>query len=276
MHKANSNLLNEILETVPDGSIENIVIGKHWTAVSLYVRNTRLCGLASTIQNESPGWDGHFKAVSKPANEISAKLLASKLSNQHYAEHTALSSIAAATLNALLQYPFSENLTDNRLPFKTMECNAEDLIIRYGKDHRVAVIGHFPFTDRIKSAAGHLDVLEFDPKPGDLPADAAPDVIPKADMVAITGMTWINGTLESLLTLCAPSAVVIVLGASTPLSPVLFSRGIQYLCGALVKDIDPVMQAVANGLVYRQIIPAGLQLITIHRQEITQQDNPYP
>lgn len=130
----------------------------------------------------------------------------------------------------------------------------------------MAVVGHFPFTERVRAISAHLDVLELNPTTGDLPASAALDVIPQADLVAITGMSFINHTVENLLKLCSPLASVLVLGASTPLSPVLFDYGVDYICSAIVEEIDPVLQAVANGAHYPQIVRAGLRLVTVHKR----------
>ncbi|MFN2149618.1 MAG: Rossmann-like domain-containing protein, partial [Anaerolineales bacterium] len=110
-----------------------------------------------------------------------------------------------------------------------------------------------------------LSVLSSNPRPGDLPASAAPQVIPSADLVAITGMTLINHTLESLLELCSRQALVMILGPSTPLSPVLFDHGVDLLSGSLVTDRNAVMQVAGQGGNFRQIHRAGVRLVTVER-----------
>jgi uncharacterized protein (DUF4213/DUF364 family) len=69
-------------------------------------------------------------------------------------------------------------------------------------------------------------------------------------VVAITGTTLINHTLESLLDL-ARGKVVIVLGPSTPLSPVLFDHGVSYVCGSLVEDPVAALRCVSEGESFR-------------------------
>ena len=124
-----------------------------------------------------------------------------------------MASVGMAAVNALLprNYQF------------TGEANAEQLIFQHGLGKRVALVGHFPFVPHLREQLNHLDVLELDPQPGDLPASKAPDVLPGADMVAITAMTLLNGTLESMLALCSPGAFVILLGPSAPLTPLMFA-----------------------------------------------------
>ena len=127
------------------------------------------------------------------------------------------------------------------------------------------MIGSFPFVPRLRPRVGELLVLEQNPGSDELPASDAPEVLPRADVVAITGMTFVNHTLEDLLALCAPGATVLVMGATTPLSPVLFDHGVDILSGSLVTEIEPVLHAVQQGATFRQIHKAGVQLVTLQR-----------
>jgi len=89
-------------------------------------------------------------------------------------------------------------------------------------------------------------------------------VIPQADVVAITGTALINHTFGELVSLCRPDAYVIVLGGSTPLSPVLFHYGVHAVSGTRVVDIPAVLQAVSQGATFRQI--PGKRLLTMELQ----------
>lgn len=151
-------------------------------------------------------------------------------------------------------------------PERIDEEQAESLLARYGANRTVALIGHFPFVPRLRSNVGELQVLELRPLQGDLPADMASEVLPKADVVAITSMALINRTLESLLELCAPEALVVVLGPSTPMSPVLFEYGIDILAGSQIIDIEGVLRAVCQGGNFRQVHRAGVKLIAQQRE----------
>ena len=106
---------------------------------------------------------------------------------------------------------------------------------------------------------------EREPADGDLPASAAADILPQADVVAITGMSLVNHTLDDLLELRSPEAKTLLLGASTPLSPVLFEYGIDFLSGSIVTAIDPVLAAVRQGANFRQIHKAGVRLVTMQQ-----------
>jgi uncharacterized protein (DUF4213/DUF364 family) len=166
------------------------------------------------------------------------------------------SSIGMAAYNALLEV--DEAACTVR--------NAEDLIVERGAERRVAIVGHFPFTERVRKTAAECWVLELEPVPGDLPAEQASDVIPEADVVALTGTSLLNGTFDGLMALCRDDAYVIVLGPSTPLSPVLLDVGADAVCGTLVTDADRVVQAVSQGAHFRQIKQAGgVSLLTLEK-----------
>jgi uncharacterized protein (DUF4213/DUF364 family) len=164
-------------------------------------------------------------------------------------------SIGFAALNALLEVDETA----------CVNVNAEEIILRQvaGASRRVAIVGHFPFVPRIRAVAEVCWVLELNPGPGDLPADQAPAVIPQADVVAITGMTLLNGTFEGLVTLCQPDAFVLLLGPSTPLSPLLFDYGVDAISGAVISDIGPALAAISQGANFRQI--PGRRLLTMMR-----------
>ncbi|GAB4537623.1 MAG: hypothetical protein Kow0063_24630 [Anaerolineae bacterium] len=144
-----------------------------------------------------------------------------------------------------------------------VEINAEQVIARHGAGKRVAVVGHFPFIPRLREQVGKLWVLELRPVGDDLPADAAADVIPQADVLAITGTTLLNRTFEGLMALRRPEALVLVLGPSTPLSPVLFEHGVHILSGSVVEDTASVLRAVSQGANFRQIHQQGVRLVTM-------------
>ena len=110
-----------------------------------------------------------------------------------------------------------------------------------------------------------MNVLEKDPQPGDFPSEVAPEIIPKAAVVAITATSLINRTIYELLSLCSPDAIVILLGPSTFLSPVLFGYGIDLLCGSVVEAIEPVLKTVKQGGTFRQVHQAGVRLVSVAR-----------
>ena len=77
----------------------------------------------------------------------------------------------------------------------------------------------------------------------------------------------INHTFEQLLKLRRPDARVLVLGPSTPLSPVLFDYGVQILSGAIVEDVGAVLRGVSQGADFQQLHKLGVRLVTLLKGE---------
>ena len=247
-------ILDELINSALDCDVINVCIGMHWTAVVVESNDGRKCGLASTA------FMGHSHTSEPDVPEAGCLELksGSELVKLSCSNTPVLASVGVAALNALLPIPTQD----------WEEANAEDVLTRHGDGKRVVMIGHFPFVERLRSNVGELVILEKDPGPDDLPAQAAHEVIPNADVVAITSMTVINHTLDELINLCNPEAFVMLLGPSTPLSPLLFERGIDVLSGAIVEEVDPVLRVVMQGGNFRQVHHAGVRLVNISNTSI--------
>lgn len=67
-----------------------------------------------------------------------------------------------------------------------------------------------------------------------------------------------------MVALCHPDSFIVVLGASAPLSPVLFEYGVHAISGTVVIDKQAVLRCVSQGAVFRQL--AGIRLLTMVRE----------
>ena len=230
-----------------DAPVRQILVGAFWTAVVLDT-DPPSCGLASTLRAETGGaWPPVVRAGL--LMEKSGRELADMLRSERILE----ASIGMAAANALLE------VGESALP----EVNADQIILEWGAGRNVAIVGHFPFIDRVREAAANCWVLELHPGPGDLPAHQAAEVLPRADVVALTGTSLVNHTFDDLMDLCRPDAFVLLLGPSTPLSPVLFDMGLSALSGTVVDDVERVLLSVGQGATFRQIKRrGGLRLLT--------------
>ena len=112
-------------------------------------------------------------------------------------------------------------------------------------------------------------MLEKRPVGGDLPAEMAAEVLPQADVAAITGTSLINHTFERLMKLCRPDALVIVLGPTAPLSPVLFNYGVDVISGTQVVDAEAVLRYIGLGATFKQVKGHGVRLLTMVRGRTT-------
>jgi len=235
------DLLASLKEDAPVKEVRTCI---HWTAVV-----SRHCGLASSAHYEGHAHGGGAVRGVGTLHELSALELA------QYARSDLLleASIGVAAVNSLLN-------VDEAC---CVELNAEAWLTEKGQGKRVAVVGSFPFIPRLRDQVGELWVLERRPSEGELLAEEASQVLPLADVVAITGTALINDTLDDLLALCREDSSVMVLGPSTPLSPVLFDHGVDVVSGTQVVETDLVLRLISQGATFRQVKGPGVRLLTM-------------
>jgi uncharacterized protein (DUF4213/DUF364 family) len=236
-------IIDELLNSLRTGaSARDIRQGQFQTAVL-----TRRCGLASTPHD--PGPHHHRFAVAEAGRLL--EKTASELASLANSDSLHEAAIGMAAMNSLIE-------VDEK---RCVELNAGDLIAEKGLDKRVAIIGHFPFVPKLRETVKELWVIEKSPQEGDYPENEAPNLIPKADVVAITGTAFTNHTIERLFELCTPGAYVIVLGDTSPLSPILFDYGVDAVSGTVVTDSELALRCVSEGATYRQI--KGVRRLTM-------------
>jgi len=228
-----------------DATAREVRIGPFWTAVW-----SRGCGLASTT---GLGEHEHGATFVPDAGSLAGRS-ALDLARLAYSESPLEAGIGLAAINSLLEVDEA----------RCVELNAGDLLVERGRDKKVALIGHFPFVPALREAAAHLWVLELRPQPGDARAEEAESIVPEADIVAITGSAFINHTLEGLLGLCRADSFVVVLGPTTPLSPVLFDYGVDVVSGTRVVEPELALRCLSEGATFRQI--RGTRRLTMERQ----------
>lgn len=241
-------MYSSLLASLTDHPILKVQIGLNWTAVVVGQEHGPCCGLASTLaeghdhrgEPDIP-FPGELEGI--PALEMAGWILS---------EIPLRRSLGCAAINALLP----------RQPETWSQQNAETIMLEKGAGKKVALVGHFPFVSRLRSELDDLAVLELNPSGLDLPSSSAPRILPEADLVAITGMAFINRTLPGLLGLCREDAMIMILGPSTPLSPVWADYGVKLLAGAVVDDIPAVLAALGQGATFRQLHQAGVRLVT--------------
>jgi len=210
---------------------------------------TRNCGLAATLPRDALRQE--HPSVKEPGFLLEKTTL--ELAQMVYSESIPEAAIGMATINSLLE------IDEGRC----LSLNAGDLIAEKGEGKRVAIIGHFPFIPRLRQIVKELWVIEKNPREGDFPETETENLIPQADVVGITGTAFTNHTIEYLLELCCPGAYIVILGDTTPLSPVLFDYGIDAISGTKVTNEELALRCVSQGATYRQI--KGIQKLTMIR-----------
>lgn len=242
-------MYTRILESLAEVPLLQVQIGLNWTAVVVEKGGVPRCGLAATLALEHD----HTAEADIPAPGRLEEMPALELAGWIESDIPLRRSLGCAAINALLDHH----------PASWIDQNAEQAMLEHGRGKKAVLIGHFPFAERLRDQFEDFKVLDLHPKGAVLPASAAPDVLPQADLVAITGMAFINRTLPGLLDLCRQDAYVLILGPSTPLTPLWADYGVDLLAGSIVEDIPAVLAALAQGATFRQLHRQGVRLITM-------------
>lgn len=236
-----------ILE-LPDACVSEARIGIYTTAVVAEFSGGKLsCGLASTLKtgycNGPSGLAGRIKGMS-------IRELAQLALDGEGVE----ASLGMAAINSALP--------DNEYD----EINAEALIAEKAAGKHAAIIGHFPFTERIRQKAEKLWVFELNPKDAsDLPADKMPELLPQAAVVAISALTLVNRTFDGIIANSNPAAYKILLGPSAPLSKTVFDYGIDVVSGARVSDTALLLSHLSEGVNFKSL--PGKRLVSIRKSK---------
>jgi hypothetical protein len=238
-------ILDDIMASLPENSKDWKVREVHtctcWTAVV-----SKKCGLASTFLDRYVP-----RRMVRGVGELTRK---TALELAQYAKSDILqeASIGMAAINSLIELDES----------KCREENAFAILAEKGKGKRIAIIGYYPWIPRLREIAKELWVIDTKPQVRDLPPEAAPEILPEADVVAISGTSFINHTVEALLNLCKDKFTV-MLGPTTPLSPVLFDYGVDVIAGAKVIDAEEVIHCISEGAMLPQV--RGIKFLTMRK-----------
>jgi uncharacterized protein (DUF4213/DUF364 family) len=158
--------------------------------------------------------------------------------------------VALATINALLP------------PEKLSKHDAADWLSTQSRGRNLAIFGRFPFIEEeIRPFAKDLFVFEREPQVGEYSAADMGDILPKADIVAITGSAIINHTIDDILQHSYANQKIVILGPSTPLSSRLFVYGVDAMFGVRVADIDAALASVQKGSSFQKM--QGLERVSL-------------
>jgi uncharacterized protein (DUF4213/DUF364 family) len=236
-------ILDDLISSLSgDSVVREIHTCVFWTTVL-----SKHCGLASTFHEPHPS----HRPV-KHAGSL-AGLSALELVQYARSDNVLEASIGMAAINSLIDIDEARCVKENAL----------DVLARKGRGKNIAIVGRFPWTPKLRRIARTLWVIEQNPREGELPAGAVEDVLPQADVVGLTGTSFINHTVDRLLALSKNSFVVMV-GPTTPLLPVLFDYGVDILAGVRVVEPDKTIRSISQGAIFSQV--EGVRLITMAKE----------
>jgi uncharacterized protein (DUF4213/DUF364 family) len=229
------NLYDALIADLPDHIlIEEVISGPKWTMVRAGTHTG--CAMTIPIDTISPVHTGDFIGMSLKEAGSCAK-------SWNFLE----ASIGMAAINAYYNNTQQEDHLLHTVPQMVLN-SAEDAFhahIEEMRGKKVAVIGHFPKLDFLREIV-ELSILERNPQTGDYPDSACEYLLPEQDFVFITGSTLVNKTLPRLLAL-SKQAYTILVGPSSPLSPVLLDYGVDELNTTMILDSSACREIVKSG-----------------------------
>ena len=213
----------KLLKDIPPLKVDEIIIG----FFSVLVKAGKTAGIASTIK---------YGNIHDRIEDITV--------------------LERKNLRELAEFVCSDNLIAASLGMAAVNChwagiqqdyvsiNAKEIVLQKGRGKTVGVIGHFPFLNKDRDLFKELMIFEKFPQDGDLNEKDIPDYLPRADVIALTATTLTNHTFHNIIRHMSPDSYKIILGPSTPLSPVLFDYGFHAVCGTLIRDYEHVRKQV--------------------------------
>jgi uncharacterized protein len=234
-------ILRSILASLKtDAPIEEVRRGLHWNAVV-----SAGCGLSSSMSQDAccTGQEESLLGSKSSFTEMSAL----ELAEYSLSDDLGASSLGVAAINSLIEVRGEEYSGVDGL----------DLIYEVGKGKNISIIGHFPYLEKLSTVAKNLWIIEKHPQPGDITEEGGKECLPISDIVVISGTTLINHTLSGILSLCKGGSVRMLLGPSTPMTPVLFDYGIDILSGSTVTDRAIVLKHISEGADFMRLKKTG-------------------
>ncbi|MBW1648617.1 MAG: hypothetical protein JRJ72_11030 [Deltaproteobacteria bacterium] len=243
-------LINELIESMqhPAAVISEIAVGSHFIGIRAEDSGADCVGLAATLG----------AGVTAEAQRLLDQLPGTPLAQAAalLKSHGAFAiSLGAAALNAGLVPP--PDLPD---------LEASRIMAEKGRHGETVLVGEFPFTDWLREQVETLHLFELRDTPRRTSPAMWDEILSRCQVLGLTGTTLITRAMAAYLQK-APQAYTIIIGPTTPLSPVLFSRGADVLAGCRVVAPGPVFDAIRKGMSFRDFKKLGVQFLAWSRPE---------
>ncbi|MEA3500728.1 MAG: DUF364 domain-containing protein [Candidatus Marinimicrobia bacterium] len=237
-------LLNRLINEVPDIPVEEVIIG----VFSTLIKAGKYEGVASTLHYERP----HQKVKNSGSLE---KYSLRELAEFSLSDNLIEASVGMAAINSAAA--FANN--------NYSKINAKNIILEKGKGKNIGVIGHFPFLIELKNEFKQLQIFEKQPQENDLSENEIPNYLPDADIIALTATSITNHTFDEVMKFVSKKSFVVMLGPSTPLSPILFDFGIDVVSGTIINDYSVFRTNVIQATPTRFM--KGKEYVTIFKKD---------
>lgn len=247
--------LNKIGDRIENITVERAVFGLFFSGVKL---STGHGGLCFTPVKEMP------EAVCCPSSAM-VMPLSGKLSgvglkqylDDIFCDNVLRRTLGIAALNALSNYiwELEENGELKKSSYgPIMSVDAFDKIDVTKYDKTVVVGALIPMLKKLIANGNDFKILEQDPRtlkeremPFYAPAEDADKYVPEADLLVITGVTVLNGTLSHILEIAKDDATILVTGPTASMIPdVFFEKGVTMTGGIVVTDADELLDVISE------------------------------
>ncbi|MEM3088640.1 MAG: DUF364 domain-containing protein [Candidatus Bathyarchaeia archaeon] len=230
------------LEGVPylaEVKVRDIRVGLGYTGVEL---STGHIGVCQTLLDEGTCCQRIDKAgelSGRPALQIARLARSWKLAE---------AVVGVATINAMSQIIFEKKRGDYLI---VENANFIDQI-KINKNDTVALVGYIrPFISIIRNRTKNLYILERKQVTQEqeiFPDVACEEIVPKADVVIITGTAIANGTIDRLLELSKGARELGLVGPTASMIPEpFFKRGVTIMGGIRVAKPRKMLRIIAEG-----------------------------
>lgn len=219
-----------LLDCLPDaGQVKKIVRGVSWTA--------------ALLENGQAGVAMHTEGESRPRMlDTLEGLPVRRAAEAALSWNLEEASEGMAVINACFN---TEARADALGCFYT--ANALEGIDVAGKT--VGFVGHLishsGITEQLLAPAKEFFIMEREPKPGDYPDSACEYLLPRCDLVVITGSASVNKTMPRLLEL-SHNAEIVLTGPTVTLCPELFSHGVSRLNCQFITDAPGMLDLIVQ------------------------------
>lgn len=231
-------------------TVERAVFGLFFTGVKLSNGYGGVCATPKTIP-EAVCCPSSVHAMPMPGKIRGRRI--SEVLGETRRDHGLRRTLGIAAMNALADAAWDRAPRPGCTLHEGVD--AFDLA-RIAPTNHVVVVGAFgPFLKELRRRGQSFHVLEKDErtlKPEELaffrPSEAAPDVVPRADVLIVTGTTMVNDSIDEILSLARPGAEIVVVGPTVGLVPeALFARGVRVGGGIRVTDPDALLDVLSEG-----------------------------
>jgi uncharacterized protein (DUF4213/DUF364 family) len=131
-----------------------------------------------------------------------------------------------------------------------MECyenSAMDHFAKQTKTHASCFIGHFEEAAAWRDEGRPVSIIELNPRPSDIHWDDSCEVLSKAELVFMTGLTLVNGTFGEVVRRTPGARCRVIMGPTVPLTPALFRLGLHWAGTSHVMDVHKTLHYFGMG-----------------------------